>query len=730
MTSTKTYQSLQTMKKNLLIVLLAICSAFGAQATHIVGGEMNYRCLGNNQYELSLTVFRDCYNGVPPFDVEASIGIFNSNDVLLMDVRIPFIQDDTLQPVLFDTCLVIPPSVCVHRTTYIDTITLPFITGGYKILYQRCCRNNTIVNITNPSNTGATFYTFITETGLVQCNSNPVYNEWPPIYICAGTPIVFDHSALDIDGDSLVYELCAPFDASTVNPSMPQPPFAPTYNSLLYPYDTVSWVPPYSTTNMMGGVPLAIHRSTGLLTGTPNILGQFVVGICVKEYRNGQLIGITKRDFQYNVGTCSSSFSADISAPDVLCDGFEVQFNNLGFGGNYYWDFGDLTISSDTSILQHPNYTYSDTGIYTVTLISGYGDPCADTATHIVSIETNQITWNVEAVYDACQDTVTVQFYDQTQISTGTAVAWDWNFLGVGSDSVQNPTVTFSGSTDGSYLYRMIVTSSSGCQSVGIGKIVTDPIELDFEIGEQVCPGQEMYISAISLDPEDTISYHWQPENEIISGENDSVILTAPYRPTYYILETSQHTCIQYDTILIDPSQYAPPLDIFADPDSIFPGEVSQISATDDLDYSYSWFPFETLTDSSIFNPIANPLETTEYILTVTDDKGCIAVDTIVIFVRPFECEMPYIFIPNAFTPNDDGKNDVLYVRANGVDEFHFALFNRWGQKVFETNNLNQGWDGAFNGIKVAPDVFGYVLQVNCLNGGQYFKKGNITLIR
>jgi gliding motility-associated-like protein len=98
--------------------------------------------------------------------------------------------------------------------------------------------------------------------------------------------------------------------------------------------------------------------------------------------------------------------------------------------------------------------------------------------------------------------------------------------------------------------------------------------------------------------------------------------------------------------------------------------------------------------------------------------------------IRQFECELPYIFIPNAFTPNNDGNNDEFFVRANSITEVYLAVYNRWGQKVFETNNLNQGWDGTFNGMPLEPDVFGYYLEIECFNGFKQFKKGNVALIR
>ena len=100
---------------------IALC-ALPAQlrATHIVGGEMNYTCLGNDEYEITLTIFRDCFNGNPQawFDDPASIGIFNADNELLDEIRIELMGNDTLDPVLTSECLVVPPDVCVHTTTY------------------------------------------------------------------------------------------------------------------------------------------------------------------------------------------------------------------------------------------------------------------------------------------------------------------------------------------------------------------------------------------------------------------------------------------------------------------------------------------------------------------------------------------------------------------------------------------------------------------------------------
>ena len=128
-----------------------------AKATHIIGGEINYTCLGNEQFEVELTVYRDCFFGADNafFDNPASIGVFDANGILIDELRLPYLNNDTLTPILSDSCLFVPPTVCVHTASYQGQVHLPFSQGGYTLVYQRCCRNETITNIcllyTSPS---------------------------------------------------------------------------------------------------------------------------------------------------------------------------------------------------------------------------------------------------------------------------------------------------------------------------------------------------------------------------------------------------------------------------------------------------------------------------------------------------------------------------------------------------------------------------------------------------
>lgn len=120
--------------------------------------------------------------------------------------------------------------------------------------------------------------------------------------------------------------------------------------------------------------------------------------------------------------------------------------------------------------------------------------------------------------------------------------------------------------------------------------------------------------------------------------------------------------------------------------------------------------------------------------MTVTDPAGCKNRDSIIIYTKNFICEEPYVFIPNAFTPNGDGLNDLLYVRGNVITELYFVIYNRWGEKIFETSDQNIGWDGSYKGKGLPPDAYGYYLRYKCVGQGTeddfQFKKGNVTIIR
>ena len=121
--------------------------------------------------------------------------------------------------------------------------------------------------------------------------------------------------------------------------------------------------------------------------------------------------------------------------------------------------------------------------------------------------------------------------------------------------------------------------------------------------------------------------------------------------------------------------------------------------------------------------------------MVVTDEFGCTTMATYFITVLDPDCNETDVFLPNAFTPNGDGMNDILYVRSNFVDDLDLIIYKRWGENVFEMNNVSAddpslGWDGTFKGQELKPDVYGYYLRARCINGKEFITKGNITLLK
>ena len=143
---------------------------------------------------------------------------------------------------------------------------------------------------------------------------------------------------------------------------MPHPPANPTYTAFIFDVT-------YYQGDMLGGTPQhVIDAATGIMTAFPTTIGQFVIGVRAKEFRNGLLVGYTRRDFQLNVVPCPTLVVAALQNPLIVCGSNSVTFQNLSFNaGTYHWDFGVTTSTTDTSNIFSPTFVYPDTGVYTDT---------------------------------------------------------------------------------------------------------------------------------------------------------------------------------------------------------------------------------------------------------------------------------------------------------------------------------------------------------------------------
>lgn len=387
-----------------LSILLLLVIAFKASATHIVGGEIMYKYKGrsgsNYRYEITLNIYLDCKNGEAGAinsDAVSFINVFDKDNNNEIDLDLSTTANASSPTRVSDVnykCILNKPNACVDKYTFVKEISFPSNTNGYVITFERCCRNKDIDNLLNnnspdgrSSNYGATYWTEIKNVALRE--SSPVFKGLPPNFLCTNAPLSFDHSASDIDGDSLVYELYQPY-SSGANSNDPKP----TSRNAEFPTKRVLWNgSAYSTTNQIDGQPtLTINSKTGKLYLIPNKTGQFVVGIKVLEYRKGILIGETMRDFQFNVSDCSFEVVSSFFTPSISCNNKEVVFTNISERAtSYFWDFGDPNTKSDTSSLKSPTYDYKKAGDYTATLIAKTSK-CADTFDFDFTIKQNFTT--------------------------------------------------------------------------------------------------------------------------------------------------------------------------------------------------------------------------------------------------------------------------------------------------------------------------------------------------
>jgi gliding motility-associated-like protein len=161
---------------------------------------------------------------------------------------------------------------------------------------------------------------------------------------------------------------------------------------------------------------------------------------------------------------------------------------------------------------------------------------------------------------------------------------------------------------------------------------------------------------------------------------------------------------------------------------SICGNETAKLGTTQIVGCHYKWTPSTGLDNDTLANPIAKPTQTTTYCLTMTDPYYQITTDTVVMTVTD-DCKEVF-FIPNIFSPNGDGQNEVFRIRGENISNATLQIYNRWGNIVFESQDVTQGWDGTFNGKDCEEDVYYFKAEIIFKDGRVENKKGNITLMR
>lgn len=399
-----------------------------------------------------------------------------------------------------------------------------------------------------------------------------------------------------------------------------------------------------------------------------------------------------------------------LTADTAICEGQSVPLSVLG-AATYVWTPA-AGLSCTTCV--SPIATPATTTTYIVTGTNSDGCSNADNIT---------ITVNPKPKVNAGQDIVICEG-SSAQLEAKGADTYSWSPTATLScatcnNPVAKPTVNTT--------YTVIGKDNIGCSDsdkIAVSIIERGPVtygpDAEFCIGGSA----ELYATGGS-------SYTWIPADGL-NNHQIAKVKAAPNVTTKYAVIVKQGDCFT-DTGYINVIVHPLPLVELGPDVTIGGGNTIQLRAVSDNVATYSWTPNYQLSCDDCANPVASPRRTTEYKVTVTDNYGCEGSDNITVRVL---CENGQIFIPNTFTPNGDGANDMFFPQGKGLDYVKsFRVYSRWGELVFSRNDMKindpaSGWDGTFKNAPLKPDVFVYFIQAYCESGELIELKGDISLVR
>ncbi|MEA3448512.1 MAG: gliding motility-associated C-terminal domain-containing protein [Bacteroidota bacterium] len=276
--------------------------------------------------------------------------------------------------------------------------------------------------------------------------------------------------------------------------------------------------------------------------------------------------------------------------------------------------------------------------------------------------------------------------------------------------------------------YFLTVTDQHNCVD-STSVMLTEPPELKHSdtVINTVCSGVcngKVYVEPEGGTP--PYDFLWNS----ISGDS---VKSGLCPGTYELVLKDANNCKIYNVYEVQQGDYIPELDVGADPIELYRGMSTRLAATNNPGYQYNWSPGAELSDDNQPVVTSTPDETTTYEIRIVDSLGCVNKDTITVIVNEVICGEPYLYIPNAFTPNGDGENDYFKPHAptGVITDMYFAVYDRWGELLYESENINdRGWDGTYKGKVLPPDVYVYYFNATCLDQDTFTKKGNVTLIR
>lgn len=411
---------------------------------------------------------------------------------------------------------------------------------------------------------------------------------------------------------------------------------------------------------------------------------------------------------------------------NIGCLPFTVNFDNFSSASDsYIWDFGN---GDTSSVIFEPTIIYDSVGVFQVNLYV-IDSICllTDTAELIITVY-DSLQLSTDSIISIC----TPVPVDLIAYSNNSGNEFIWSTSSSFADTLNSnlSDSIYSVTPPGEITYYVQI-SNDGCSRIDSVQIEVTSSLLILTANDSICLGETSTIVATSQNPAITFSdFVWTPDSIQVSATTSNSIEVDPNLSQYvFVTATSNSGCVASDSILINVGNLDTTLISATASDYIVPvgGEVTLFA--EPAGYSYQWSPSNLVNQPTLQQTLATVDQTTLFTLTVTDGI-CLKSDTVLVEALDFVCDESYLYVPNAFTPNGDGENDVLYVRGPAIYEMVFRVYDRLGELVFESFERPLGWDGTFRGKLMNPDVYDYYLKVTCVDQVETIVKGNFQLIR
>jgi gliding motility-associated-like protein len=615
-----------------------------AYPSHIVGGELFYTYISEgtqpntSKYKVTLRLFTFCSCGTIETGIclpnLLRVNIFINTPFYALEKSMSVKKDEQSQINLTNLppCVTNPPAICYQVNTYSNTVELVNNNQGYIFSFSDCCRTRVFNAYNTPANgiglNGSTYTAILPGKNRLPVgnNSTAVVELNDAALICYKSKFELKFTANDPEGDSLAYILQDAYDGKFNNRDTINYP----------PYKSIEYNSPFFTGLIPLGDRATIDSKTGVISGyAPYVTGKAIVNVIILEYRKGVYIAEHRKDFIVRVDECEIP-TAYLSPKATVCDKFDVEFKNDGSDLNvvtWLWNFGDVASGANNiSTSQNPTHTFSSAGNFTVKLYLNKGLSCEDSTELVVKVYPGFKPANT---YEGVCVNQPVQFKDLTVHDFGTINKWIWNFgdpvSGVNNQSfLKNPTHIYR--QPGTYKTQLIVQSDKGCTA-----FIDDSIEIKAGPALNVFPSDTLICTIDTLQIKATgvgAGLKWQP-NYMIDNVNSYAPLVSPdITTTYTATLTNDIGCATSKNVVVNVV------------DKVTQGNDydTTICATDPILLKlnsnalyYSWLPNDgSLNNSSIKNPIATPLFSTNYVVVGKISDKCFAQNTIKVTAIPY----------------------------------------------------------------------------------------------